>query len=126
MQTASSLKDIAAAYIDAAGSKDYDALAGYLTDDVSFKGPFMSSDSSAAFIASLKRMAPIWVRNDVRAAFSEGDRAAVFYDFVTNTPAGALQCAELLTFRGDRIASIELLFDRQSFAPAAQALAAAR
>lgn len=125
MQTASETKSIAAAYIDAAGRKDYRALEEYLAPDVSFKGPFMSSDSREAFIAALKRMAPIWTGNTIRAAFSDGNRAAVFYDFVTSTKAGALPCAELLTFRGARISGIELLFDRESFAPAAQALAAA-
>jgi hypothetical protein len=122
MQTLSTLKETAAAYIQAVGDKRYDAVAEYLTADVAFKGPFMSSDSAQAFLSALQRMAPIWERNEVRASFADGDRAAVFYDFVTNTPAGAIPCVELLTFRDGRIASIELLFDRAQFAPAQQAL----
>jgi ketosteroid isomerase-like protein len=115
MQTVSSVKDLASDYIQAVGEKRYDEVTGFLTPDVSFKGPATSTTSSDAFIAALKRMAPIWIRNDVRAVFAEGDRAAVFYDFVSNTPAGAMPCVELLTFRGERIERIELLFDREQF-----------
>jgi ketosteroid isomerase-like protein len=116
-------KTLVAQYIEAVGAKDYDAVSRYLSPDLSFKGPFMQSESADAFIASLKRMAPIWEANRIREVFAEGDRACVIYDFVSNTEAGAMPCIELLTFRDDRIASIELFFDRAQFAPAAQALA---
>ena len=41
----------------------------------------------------------------------EDDRAAVLYDFVTDTPVGPVLCAEFLTFDGDLIGSSTLLFD---------------
>lgn len=124
MQTMTTdLKTLAARYIEAAGAKDYGFLEEVLALDVAFKGPFMACDSAEAFVGALRRMAPIWERNVIRALFSEGDRACVVYDFVTSTEAGAISTVELLTFRGDRIQSVELLFDRVQFAPAANALA---
>ena len=123
MQTTSDLKSLAVRYIEAVGNKEYDAVAELLTPEVSFKGPFMALNSANTFIGSLRRMGPIWERNEVRAAFADGDRACVIYDFVTNTDAGSIPCIELLTFSGERIQSVQLFFDRAAFAPAADALA---
>lgn len=122
MQTFTDRKNLAVRYIEACGNHDYNAVAHYLTSDVSFKGPNMQSTGSDAFVGALKRMTPIWVRNDIRNVFTDGDTACVVYDFVTNTATGASRAVEVLTFRDDLIASIELLFDRVTFAPAAQAL----
>lgn len=64
------------------------------------------------------------MRNEVREVFADGDRACVVYDFVTDTPAGAVPCVELVTVRDGRITAIELIFDRVAFAPVNEALAA--
>jgi hypothetical protein len=111
MQMTTDLKSIVTAYIQAAGSHNYDAVSGYVAENVSFKGPLSESTGAANFIAGLKRMAPIWLRNEVRHVFVNGDRVCVIYDFVTNMPLGALPCAEVLSFDGDRIANVELFFD---------------
>lgn len=116
-------KTLAARYIEAAGAKDYDALARSVAPDVTCKGPFMQIAGADAFIAALKRMSPIWEGNRIREVFCEGERACVIYELVSNTEAGAVPCIELLTFAGDRISAVELFFDRVQFAPAAQALA---
>jgi hypothetical protein len=121
--TLSHPKTLAARYIEAAGSKNYDAVFQYLAPDVSFRGPVMRSESAEAFVGSLKRMAPIWEQNRIREIFADGNRVCVIYDFVSTTPAGTMPCIELLTFAGDRITDIELFFDRAQFAPAAQTLA---
>lgn len=122
MQTTSDLKSLAARYIEACGQHDYEAVTQYLTSEVSFTGPNMQSTGADAFVGSLKRMTPIWVRNDIQHVFVDGNTACVVYDFVTNTETGASRAVEVLTFHDDRIASIELLFDRVKFAPAVQAL----
>jgi hypothetical protein len=111
MQMTTDLKTLAAGYVEAAGCHDYDAVLRYLADGISFRGPLSASTGTADFIAGLKRMAPIWVRNDVREVLVNGHRACVIYDFVTNTPVGTLTCAEVLSFDGDRITSVELFFD---------------
>ncbi len=111
MQVITDLKSVAAAYIEAAGNQDYDSVVRYLVPDASFKGPLSASTGAADFIAGLKRMAPIWLRNEIRHVFVSGNRVCVIYDFVTNTPLGALPCAEVLSFDGERITSVELFFD---------------
>jgi len=122
MQTSVDYKSLATRYIEACGNHEFDVVAQQLTPDVAFTGPNMQSTGSDAFIGALKRMSPIWVRNDIHHVFVGGDTACVVYDFVTNTETGASRAVEVLTFRDDRIARIDLLFDRVKFAAAAQAL----
>lgn len=43
-----------------------------------------------AFIGGFKRLDPIIKRNAIRKIFVDGDEAIVIYDFVTDTPAGAV------------------------------------
>ena len=124
MQTDTDLKSLATQYVEAAGMKNYAFLETILAPDVAFKGPFMQSDSADAFTSALRRMAPIWERNEVRAAFADGNQACVIYDFVTSTKAGAIPSVELLRFRNERIVQVELFFDRTQFAPALEALTA--
>jgi hypothetical protein len=64
------------------------------------------------------------VRNDIREVFAEGGRACVVYDFVTDTAAGAVPCVELVVVEDDVITRIGLIFDRVTFAPVNEALAA--
>jgi hypothetical protein len=72
----------------------------------------MTRTSAEEFVAALKRLAAIHVRNDVKRVFVDGDEVCVIYDFVTDTPAGALPTIEWLRFDGDRIRSIDLYYDR--------------
>ena len=123
MNTTVDIKDLAKRYIDAAGRKDYETVASLLAPDVVFKGAAFETHGSDEFIAPFKRMAPVWVRSEIRNVFADGEQACVIYDFVTDTDAGSVPCIELITFRDERIARVELFFDRVQFAPAAQALA---
>ncbi len=65
----------------------------------------------------------------VALAYIEGcgnkrwDEVCVLYDFVTDTPAGAVPAVEWLRVEGGRIARIQLVFDRVAFKPAADELA---
>ena len=83
-----------------------------MTPDLVFRGPARTLTSAAAYIEALKRLSAIHVRNDVKRVFVDGDEVCVIYDFVTDTPAGALTTIEWLRFDGDRIRAIDLLFDR--------------
>lgn len=123
MNTTVDIKDLARRYIDAAGSKEYDRVWAMLAPEAVFKGAAFETHGAAEFIAPFKRMAPVWIRSDIRHVFAEGEQACVIYDFVTDTKAGTIPCIELITFRGERIVRVELFFDRVQFAPAAQALA---
>ncbi|WP_426624999.1 nuclear transport factor 2 family protein [Leifsonia sp. McL0607] len=115
--------DIARRYIEAVGDHDLDTVGGLLADELSasFAGGTLGRDE---WLGALKRLLPALVRNDIREVFAEGDRACVVYDFVTDTAAGAVPCVELVTVEGESITRIELIFDRVTFAPVNEALAA--
>jgi len=113
---------IARTYIEAVGAHDLETVGGLLSDELAavFAGGTIGKPE---WIAALGRLLPALVRNDVREVFADGDRACVVYDFVTDTPAGAVPCVELVTVREGRITAIELIFDRVAFAPVNEALA---
>jgi len=123
MGTTIDRKSIAAAYIDAVGKKDFASVEGMLAPDLAFKGPFMQLASAAEFIGALRRLSPILDRNDIRYVFADADRACVVYDFVTSTASGSIPTIEVVTFRDDKIAAIELFFDRMQFAAAREEIA---
>ena len=114
---------IARTYIEAVGAHDLETVGGLLSDDLAavFAGGTIGKQE---WIAALARLLPALLRNEVREVFADGDRACVVYDFVTDTPAGAVPCVELVTVRDGRITAIELIFDRVAFAPVNEALAA--
>ena len=107
---------VAKSYIQAVGAHDPDALETVLDDQVRAEFAGSTSDKEA-WITALKRLMPALVRNELREVFTDGERAAVVYDFVTDTSAGAIRCVELLTVVDGRITQIELLLDRAAFAP---------
>jgi hypothetical protein len=117
----SSVAGIARSYIQAVGSHHMDALESLLGDDLVaiFAGTTLDR---AGWTTALRRLLPALVRNEIREVFTAGDRACVVYDFVTDTPAGAVRCIELLTVKAGKIREIELVLDRVAFAPVNEAL----
>jgi hypothetical protein len=63
------------------------------------------------------------VRSDVKKVFTDGPDICVIYDFVTDTPAGAVPIVEWLRVEGGRISSVTLVFDRIAFKPASDEIA---
>lgn len=116
-------KHIALAYIEACSSKNFHALAGLLAPNVAFVGPGNSVTGAEPYIAIIRRLAPIWVRSDIKKVFVDGSDVAVVYDLVTSTAAGSLAILEWLKIADGRVASIQLLFDRLAFKPAGEELA---
>ncbi len=119
----SSVEGIARSYILAVGSHDMEALEKLLGEDLlaTFAGTTLDK---AGWTTAIKRLLPALVRNEIREVFSAQDRACVVYDFITDTPAGAVRCIELLTVNADKISEIELVLDRAAFAPVNEALKA--
>jgi hypothetical protein len=119
----SSVEGIARSYIHAVGSHNMEALENLLGEDLlaTFAGTTLDK---AAWTTAIKRLLPALVRNEIREVFSAQDRACVVYDFITDTPAGAVRCIELLTVNADKISEIELVLDRAAFAPVNEALKA--
>jgi ketosteroid isomerase-like protein len=99
-------------YLAAVGRKELGRVEGMLAPDLAFTGPAMSRSTAGEFIEALKRLGAIHVRNDVKHVFVDGDEVCVIYDFVTDTPAGALPTVEWLRMEAGRIAAIRLYYDR--------------
>ena len=121
--TANEAKQVALEYIDACGRKDYDTVSRLLSASMTFAGPGNALTGAAPYLAVLRRLGPVWSRSDVKKVFVDGDEVCVIYDFVTDTPAGAVPIVEWLRVEGGKIASVALFFDRVAFKPAADELA---
>lgn len=99
-------------YINAVGEHRLETLAAMLDPDAEFTVGDTTLRGAEAFIGGFRRLDPIIERNAIRKIFVEGDEACVIYDFVTDTPAGAVLSVEYLKFKNGRIASSLLLFER--------------
>lgn len=115
-------------YIDLVGSHDLAPLEELFADDLvaTLAG---QTFGKAEWIAALGHLLPILTRNDIREVFggdpstsSGTETAAVFYDFVTDTDAGAVPCAEWITVRDGAITIVELIFEKAKWPLAMQAL----
>jgi hypothetical protein len=107
---------VARAYIEAVSSRDLGALETLL-DGRLVAAFFGTTLDKREWIRAIGRLLPVLNRNDIREVFAAGERACIVYDFVTDTPAGAVPCVELVTVAEGRITEVELLLDRVSFAP---------
>jgi SnoaL-like domain len=118
--TLSDLKALAARYIETVGRKEFDALAPMLHPELDGSGNIAPTRGADAWIAALRNLSPVLVRNEIRKVFAEGNEACILYDFVTTVCP--VPCAEWLTFEGDRIRSIYFLFDRSRWPDVMQEL----
>jgi len=116
-------KQVALEYIEACGRKDYDTVSRLLSPSMTFVGPGNALTGAAPYLAVFQRLGPVWSRSDVKKVFVDGDEVVVIYDFVTDTPAGAVPIVEWLRVEDGQIASVILFFDRVTFKPAADKLA---
>jgi ketosteroid isomerase-like protein len=116
-------RSLALAYIDAVGRRDFDRVGELLHPDVEFVSSGPPIRGRQAFVGALRRLAPILLRNDVRATIADGNDVAVFYDFVTDTPAGAVQTIEWITTVDGRIRTSRLIFDKEHWPAAVAELA---
>jgi len=105
-------KTLALEYLNAVATHQGRKVEAMLAPDLEFRGPARTITSAAEYVEALKRLGAIHVRNDVKRVFVDGDEVCLIYDFVTDTPAGALTTVEWLRFDGDRIQSIDLYYDR--------------
>jgi hypothetical protein len=111
MEQDAKLRTLALDYLDAVGKKDFERVAALLAPDLKFVGPTVTRTSARDVIAALTRLGAIHVRNEPTRVFVDGRDVCVIYDFVTDTPAGALPTIEWLHFEGDRISTIHLYYD---------------
>lgn len=113
--------ELTRAYIEAVGRHDLATVGELIADDAvaTFAGQSLPKE---AWIRALDGLLPILKRNEIRHLSADGDAACVVYDFVTDTPAGAVPCVELVGTSEDRIRTIELILDQVTFAPVNEAL----
>ena len=103
-------KTLAVEYIEAVGRHEFERVEALLAPNVEFEMPGRTITGAAAYVASLRKLAPVILRNEIRSTVADGDEVAIFYDFVTDTPVGAVPSAEWLTVEGDRIRRVRLVF----------------
>lgn len=114
---------VSVAYIEAVGQKQWDRVSALLHPDVEFKMPGRDIHGASQYIASLQRLAPILLRNEVKKAVVEGNDVCIVYDFVTDTAVGAVPSMEWLTIEDGRIRSVWLLFHSQPWPTVLEELA---
>jgi hypothetical protein len=105
-------KTLALDYLDAVGKKELARLDGLLAPDLAFRGPSSTRSTARDFVGALERIGAIHVRTDIKRVFVDGNDVCVIYDFVTDTPAGAVPTVEWLRVEGGRIRAIDLYYDR--------------
>jgi SnoaL-like domain len=111
---AKSVRELAIEYNRAFGEGRLDRVAAMLHPDVEFDGTAAPARGREAYMAGLPRLVSVLQANEIKDVIVEGDRAFILYDFVTDTPAGAVLSGELVTFDEDGlIRKITLLFDHR-------------
>jgi hypothetical protein len=101
---------VARAYIEAVGDKRFDRVVELLHPELEFAVGDQRRGRDD-YLAVLRGLGTVLERNDLVRTIVDGDDVCVVYDFVTDTPAGAVTCAEWLTVAAGRIRSIRLIFD---------------
>jgi hypothetical protein len=120
---ATQINDLVTAYIKAVGEHRLEDLPAMLDPDVEFTVGGATLHGPKAFVGAFERLSPIILRNDIRKVFVDGDEACVVYDFVTDTPVGAVVSVEYIKVKGGRIASVLLVFERLHWPEVQQELA---
>jgi predicted SnoaL-like aldol condensation-catalyzing enzyme len=99
----------------AMGQGNTEAARALLADDLHFKGPLDEFHRADDYLAALTKLAKIVKGMENVRLFADGDQVGVFYDLVTNTPAGTSPTAEWYRIKGDRITEIQAIFDARPF-----------
>jgi SnoaL-like domain len=109
---ATQINDLVTAYIEAVGEHRLEDLPAMLDPDVEFTVGGATLHGTDALVGAFERLSPIILRNDIRKVFVDGGEACVVYDFVTDTPVGAVVSVEYIKVKSGRIASVLLVFER--------------
>jgi hypothetical protein len=110
--TAADPRTVALAYLEAVGQKQFDRVAALLHPDLEFK---LGNNASGKdeYIAALRRLGPILLRNEIRQTVADGNEICVLYDFLTDTAVGPVPTVEWLTIEGQQVRSVRLMFERE-------------
>jgi hypothetical protein len=113
---------VASRYIELVGAHDLAPLEDLIADSAvatTVNGSFNKPE----WIAALGRLLPALVRNEIRQVVVDGNSACIVYDFVTDTEAGSVPCAEWITIDANgRMTAVNLLFEKTNWSHVAAAL----
>ena len=87
-----------------------------MQDNMTFQGPLDTFNTADQYLESLKRLASIIQRIDLKKVFVDGDDVCVLYEMVTNTPAGTAFIGEWYQVKDSKIAYVRAVFDARPFA----------
>lgn len=103
-------------YFDLFAAKRYAESRALLSDDnFHFHGPFDTFHNADDLIAAVTRLGNIVEEVRTRKVFADGNDVCILYDFVAKPPAGTVLIAEWFHVEGDKIDSIEIVFDPRPF-----------
>ena len=114
--TNTSANEIVESYRAALGQGDFATARTLMQDDMTFQGPLDTFNTAGEYLESLKRLASIIQRIDLKKVFVDGDDVCVLYEMVTNTPAGTAFIAEWYQVKGGKIAALRAVFAARPFA----------
>jgi SnoaL-like domain len=103
-------RDIAIAFTEAWTSRDMQAAARYVAEDVVFEGPLTTAAGITDFIDGLNRFARAVTGLEMLAAAGDEARAVIMYDLATEQ-FGTLRAAEDLVISNGLIVRDTLVFD---------------
>jgi hypothetical protein len=109
--------EIVGKYFDLFATKRYAETRALLADRFSFRGPFDTFDNPDDLINAVSRLAPLTKGIHKRKVFADGPDVCIIYDMECGPPVGkTVPIAEWFHVEGDKINSIEIIFDPRPFA----------
>lgn len=115
--TAADTRSVAASFLKAWTTGDFDTARSLVHDDVSFSGPIDAFNDADSYIAALRGLSQIVQATEEHKVFADDNDACVIYDLVTATPAGTAPTAEWYRLRDGKISAVRVYFDARPFAP---------
>jgi len=109
--------EIVQRYQAAIGEKNFSAARKLLHDSFHFQGPIDTFDRPEPYLEALQKLSAIVIGMEHHKTFVDGNDVCVLYDLNTKIVPKSF-VSEWFRVKGDRIASIRVVFDARPFAPA--------
>src|SRR2546423_965696 len=105
--------NIVTSYLTAFYLGDFAKARQFVSDDLSFRGPFVQVDSAETFFASAEMLRPLVRGHRLRRQWTAGEDVCSIFELDLETPdgAGSLLMAEWHTVRQGRIVAVRVIFD---------------
>lgn len=106
---------IAEDYLRAMQNHDLRAVGKNLDPNVHFKAPLSETHDREAFLGTTRKLFTLMRGADLKARFESKNQALLVYDMVFDPPIGKARAFNLMTFEGDKVKDIEVLYDPRPF-----------